>query len=177
MIHWTLPDAHTLATFVPSWLQVGGLFAVLASGLVMLVLGRAVLGPRTMPEVALMAGWGLISLVLTLWGVLTPNDMRIPAVAMIAVAAVTALLPRGRLTTTDLVALGRLLALAIPLLAVFASAMPSQRRKIHSMTRALSPNPGQRNDPSSPRRNQFTENSRGRFSGATRSPMSSQWAK
>src|SRR5262249_26243807 len=55
----------------------------------------------------------------------TPEDMRIPAVALIAVAAVAALLPRGRLTGTDLVALGRLIALALPLIAVFASAMPA----------------------------------------------------
>src|SRR5258708_33153405 len=97
MMHWNLPDAAALADFVPNWIEAAGLLAVLASGLVMLVLGRAVLGQRTLPEIAIMAGWGLISLVLTLWGVLTPENMRIPAVALIAVAAVAALLPRGRL--------------------------------------------------------------------------------
>lgn len=126
MIHWTFPDLAALADLIPTWIQASGLLAVLASGLVMLVLGRAVLGARTLPEVALMAGWGLISLVLTLWGVLTPNDMRIPAVALIAVSAVAALLPRGRLIAPDLVALGRLIVLALPLLAIFASAMPAQ---------------------------------------------------
>ncbi|HLG87788.1 MAG TPA: hypothetical protein VKZ79_11410 [Alphaproteobacteria bacterium] len=125
MIQWTFPDPAALLELIPTWTQVAGLLAVLASGLVMLVLGRAMLGARTLPEVALVAGWGLISLVLTLWGVLTPENMRTPAVALIAVAAVAALLPRGRLAGSDLVALGRLIALALPLIAVFASAMPA----------------------------------------------------
>lgn len=126
MIHWTLPDAATLAAFIPNGIQAAGLLAVFANGLVMLVLGRAMLGARTLPEIAMMAGWGLIALVLTLWGVLTPENMRIPAVALIAVAAVAALLPRGRLTGPDLITLGRLIMLALPLIAVFASALPSQ---------------------------------------------------
>jgi len=126
MTHWMQPDLALLTDLVPNWLQAGGLLAVFAAGLVMLVLGRAMLGARTLPEIAIMAGWGLISLVLTLWGVLTPQDLRIPAVALIAVAAVAALLPRGRLTGSDLNTLGRLLAVALPLIAVLSAAMPSQ---------------------------------------------------
>jgi hypothetical protein len=126
MMHWTWPDLASFEDFIPNWLQAGGLLAVFAAALVMLVLGRAALGARTLPEVAIMAGWGLIALVLTLWGVLTPQDLRIPAVALIAVAAVAALLPRGRLTGSDLIALGRLLAVALPLVVVLSAALPSQ---------------------------------------------------
>jgi hypothetical protein len=118
--------AEIWASFIPSWVQAGGLLAVLASGLVMLVLGRTVLGRHTLPEIALIAGWGVIALVLTLWGVLTPQSMHIPAVALIGAAAISAVLPRGRLGTRDLTTIGRVLILALPLLAVFAAADPSQ---------------------------------------------------
>jgi hypothetical protein len=113
-------------TFLPSLLQAEGIIAVFIAGLIMLVLGRAVLGARALPEIALIAGWGLVSLVLTLWGVKTPLSLRIPAAALIAVAAVTAFSPRGRLTKADAVAIARLLIVALPLLAVLAAAFPSQ---------------------------------------------------
>jgi hypothetical protein len=115
-----------LDAFLPSAIQAEGLAAVLATGLVMLFLGRGALGPRIVPEVALIAGWGITCLVLTLWGVRLSQTMRLPAAALVAVAAVAAFTPRGRLSAADVSAIGRLLALAIPLLAVMAAAMPSQ---------------------------------------------------
>jgi hypothetical protein len=98
---------------------------MLASGLVMLLLGRAILGPRTLPEIALIAGWGAASLVLTIWGVSTTQSMRIPAAALVAAAALGAFLPRGRFSGPELVGIGRLLLLGLPLLLVFAAAWPS----------------------------------------------------
>jgi hypothetical protein len=112
-------------TFLPTALQAEGLAALLASALVMIFLGRAILGPRVLPELALISGWGAFALTLTLWGVYTPLSMAIPATAMIAVAAIAALTQRGRLGEADLVAIGRLLALGLPLLAVMAASLPS----------------------------------------------------
>lgn len=123
---WPWTSAQSLMeTFMPTALQAEGLVAVLASGLIMLVLGRTVLGARTLPEIALIAGWGLVCLVLTLWGVKTPSSMRLPAAVLIAVAAVSALTPRGQLSRSDLIALGRLLLVGLPLIAVLAAAYPT----------------------------------------------------
>jgi hypothetical protein len=121
---WTSLTAIT-TTFLPTAVQAEGLAAMLASGLVMLLLGRAILGPRALPEIALIAGWGAVSLVLTIWGVLTPQSMRIPAAALVGAAAVGACLPRGRFSGPELVGIGRLLLLGLPLLLVFAAAWPS----------------------------------------------------
>ena len=122
----SLDAVSLIQTYVPTGIQLAGLLAVLASGLVMIVLGRAVLGPRILPEIALMAGWGVVSLVLTVWGVVTPRAMHIPGIALIGAAALVAFTPRGRLHRSDWIGLGRLLAMALPLLAVFAAAYPSQ---------------------------------------------------
>jgi hypothetical protein len=121
---WTSTDA-VLETFLPTALQAEGLLAVFASGLVMIMLGRLILGPRALPEIALIAGWGALSLVLTLWGASTQETMRIPAAALVGVAAVAAFIPRSRLDEPDLIAIGRLLAIAIPLIALLAAAYPS----------------------------------------------------
>jgi hypothetical protein len=121
---WTSTDA-VLDTFLPTALQAEGLLAVFAAGLVMMMLGRLILGPQSLPEIALIAGWGAVSLVLTLWGVSTAENMRIPAAALVAVAAIGAFIPRSRLTEPDLIALGRLLLIAAPLIAVLAAAWPS----------------------------------------------------
>jgi hypothetical protein len=90
---WSSLEALKLA-FLPSLLQAEGLGAVIVAGLIMLVLGRAILGQQVLPEIALIAGWGIVCLVLTIWGVRTPLTMRIPAAALIAVAASAAFTKR-----------------------------------------------------------------------------------
>jgi hypothetical protein len=121
---WTSTDA-VLDTFLPTALQAEGVLAVFAAGLVMMMLGRLMLGSQSLPEVALIAGWGAVSLVLTLWGVSTQENMRIPAAILVGVAVLGAIVPRGRLAEPDLIAIGRLLAVAVPLIAVLAAAWPS----------------------------------------------------
>jgi hypothetical protein len=156
---WPWTDWPSLiAAFAPTAIQAEGLGAVLITGLVMLLLGRAALGPRIVPEIAVIAGWGIVCLVLTLWGVRLSANMRLPAAGLVAVAALAAFTPRGRLSTADLTALGRLLLMAIPLLAVLAAAYPSQP---DTFTNQL-PNAAYLYD-------------YGRFPGADRPPMLSVW--
>jgi hypothetical protein len=121
---WTTATS-LLEAFLPTALQAEGLAAVLVSGLIMLVLGRAVLGERSLPEIALIAGWGVVCLVLTLWGVETPASMRIPAAGLIGVAAIASLKPRAQLKRADLIGLGRLFVIGLPLIAVLAAAYPT----------------------------------------------------
>lgn len=125
-MRWSWPDLALLHDLVPNFIQLGGLFAVFAAGLVMLVLGRTMLGDRSLPEIALIAGWGLLSLVITVWGVATPADMRYPAIALIGIAAIATLTPRGRVTRGDLIAFGPIFIAGLPLLIVLASAYPTQ---------------------------------------------------
>ena len=120
-----MSGASLLGTFLPTALQAEGLLAVLASGLVMILLGRLILGPRTLPEVGLIAGWGTVALVLTLWGASTTESMRIPAAILVGIAAIAAFTPRGHMDRSELIAIGRLLLLALPLIAVLAAAYPS----------------------------------------------------
>jgi hypothetical protein len=84
--------------------------------------------------------------------------MRLPAAALVAVAAIAAFTPRGRPSSADLVAMGRLLVLALPLFAVMAAANPSQP---DTFTNQL-PNAAYLYD-------------YGRFPGAGRPPMLAVW--
>ena len=77
------------------------LLAFLALGLV----GRFAGGPRAEFETDAMAGWGLLSILLTLWGVATSLSLRLPAIGFLVAAA---------------------LVLAVPILVIMATAQPSQ---------------------------------------------------
>jgi hypothetical protein len=116
MIGLLVPSVADLA----SWGGVG--FAVL----IFIGIGRALTAGRTRPEVALVAGWGVMCLVLTAWGVAVPLSLRGPAVALAVLGVVALFLPTTRLSADDWRALGRVLALSLPLLAVMASARPSE---------------------------------------------------
>ena len=105
---------------------------MLASGLVMLLLGRAILGSRTLPEIALIAGWGVLSLVLTVWGVLTPHSMRIPAGRLCCARRRWARSCRaGGFSGPELVGIGRLLVLGLPLLARLCGGLAHRAGHLH----------------------------------------------
>jgi hypothetical protein len=115
-----------MALYFPGWEDLPALLITWAIGLLLLLIGSAVAGNRAAPEFRIGAGWGVLCLVLTAWGILLPWSLRIPAAA-VALAAVTAqLIPSRRPTRDDWVALGRLLAVTLPLWAVMAPVRPSQ---------------------------------------------------
>jgi hypothetical protein len=111
---------------VPTWFQLAGWAGVLLAAAAMTGLGRLMTGGRAPPEAALIAGWGTLCFVLTLWGVLTPRSMRGPAAALALVGLASLVLPRLRLARADWRALGRIGAIAVPLLLVMASARPAE---------------------------------------------------
>ena len=115
-----------IALLVPSLAQLVGWAAVGFAVLTFIGLGRLVSGGGALPEIALIAGWGVACWILTIWGVVLPLSLRVPAGAL-ALAGIFGLIwPQSRLTREDWRALGRILLLAVPLLAVMASARPSQ---------------------------------------------------
>ncbi len=107
-------------------------FAV--SLLLFFALGSAVTPRRTLPEIQLATGWGLVCVVLTLWGVLTPWSLQLPAAAL-GLAALAWLARPGWRVRTGLwvmrtaalgTASGRILLLTLPLWLVMLSVRPSQ---------------------------------------------------
>ncbi|HWB51154.1 MAG TPA: hypothetical protein VG651_18730 [Stellaceae bacterium] len=111
-----LPGAAGLVAVVITW----GIAAVLW------LIGTAIGGRAAGVEFRIAAGWGALCVVLTLWGVFVPSGLRVPAVALVAVAAAAQLMPRRRVAREDGVALARLLLLTLPLWAVMAGVRPSQ---------------------------------------------------
>jgi len=114
------------ALLVPSLAQLVGWAAVGFAALIFIGLGRLVSRGIALPEIALVAGWGVACWVLTIWGVVLPVSLRIPAVALVAAGVFGLIWPPSRLTAADWRTLGRVLLLSLPLLAVMASARPSQ---------------------------------------------------
>ncbi len=111
-----LPGPDNLFAVVVTW----------AIGVVLLLLGTGLNGSRTAPEFRIVAGWGALCVVLTLWGAFVPSSLRIPAVAVVLAAVAAQLVPGRRPTRADGIALGRLLLLTLPVWAVMASLRPSQ---------------------------------------------------
>ena len=111
-----LPSAHNL-------LGAAGLVLTLA---LFLVLGAAVSPRRAQPEIALVAGWGLICLVLTAWGVITPASLRIPLAALTVAGLACLVRPGWRHRIESLRGAGRLLLLSLPMWLVMLPLRPSQ---------------------------------------------------
>ena len=115
-----------IALLVPSLVQLVGWAAVGFAALIFIGLGRLVSRGCASPEIALIAGWGVACWILTIWGVVLPVSLRIPAAAVTAAGFFGLIWPRSRLTAADWRTLGRVLLLSLPLLAVMASARPSE---------------------------------------------------
>src|SRR5262249_54064674 len=115
-----------MSPLLPGWAHL--LAAVITGGIgaVLLALGSALDGRRTAPEYRIVAGWGALCLVLTVWGVFVPVSLRLPAVLLVVLAVAAQLLPARRITGADWRALGRMLALTLPLWLVMAPIRPSQ---------------------------------------------------
>jgi hypothetical protein len=115
-----------MALYLPG--LAGLLAVVLAWGVaaVLLLTGTAVTGRNVAPELRVIAGWGALCVVLTLWGVFVPASLRVPAAAIVLAAVAVQLVPSRRVGREDGIALGRLLLLTLPLWVVMAGVRPSQ---------------------------------------------------
>ena len=111
---------------LPNWLDLAGWVGVIFAALALSGVGRLLSAGKAAPETALVAGWGAAALVLTLWGVATPSSMRLPAVAIVTLGLAGHALPHSRLTLAEWRGVARIAVLALPLLAVLASALPSE---------------------------------------------------
>jgi hypothetical protein len=83
-------------------------------------------GSRGAPEFHIAAGWGALCLLLTSWGVFVPLSMQLPAAAFGIGALTIMLVPKRRPNAGAWLALGRMLAVSLPLWLVIAPLRPSQ---------------------------------------------------
>jgi hypothetical protein len=111
-----LPHLSDIVALCVTW-AVGGLLLLAGAGLT---------GNRGAPEFQIAAGWGALCLLLTSWGVFVPLSIRLPAVAFGIAALTIILLPKRRPNADAWLALGRMLALSLPLWLVIAPLRPSQ---------------------------------------------------
>ncbi|HXR85387.1 MAG TPA: hypothetical protein VN728_00365 [Stellaceae bacterium] len=114
-----------IALLVPSWLDLAGWSGVALASLAMCGIGRLVTQGRAAPGSALLAGWGIVVLVLTGWGIATAASLYIPALVLLVLGLGALLWPRVRLGAADWCVLGRVAVLMLPLLVIMASARPS----------------------------------------------------
>jgi hypothetical protein len=111
-----LPDAHSL----------GGAAGLCLTLVLFLLLGTICVAREETAETKLLAGWGAACLVLTLWGVATPIDLRWP-LAGLAIAGLAALaLPSCRAGLMGWGGVGRIALVALPLGLVMLPVMPSE---------------------------------------------------
>jgi hypothetical protein len=114
-----------LTLLLPSWLDLAGWGGVTLACLAMCGIGRLTTRARAAPESALLAGWGVCVLLLTGWGIATPLSMYVPALVLLVTGLGALLWPQARLRARDWCVLARIVVLALPLLAIMASARPS----------------------------------------------------
>ena len=112
---------------VPSAFDLAAM-AAMAATFVLLMLGGRFLsrGAGRHALVDMLAGWGALALVMTLWGTLTPLSLAWPA-ALVPLLGVAGLAdarvrPDGAYWRT----LGRCLAIALPLIAIMSAALPGE---------------------------------------------------
>jgi hypothetical protein len=115
-----------MTSYLPRLHDLFSVLVTLGIGVVLLLAGAGLCGRRVPPEFQIGAGWGALCLLLTAWGVLLPFDLRLPALAFVAVAAGVLLLPDRRPPPAAWAALGRVLMLSLPLWLVMAPIRPSQ---------------------------------------------------
>lgn len=111
--------------FIPSLPDLAGWLGACFACLALIGFGRLLTLGRAVPEAALIGGWGGAALLLTCWGVATQASLRLPAVAIALLGLASLVVPRLRLRAVEWRAILRVIILALPLLAVMASARPS----------------------------------------------------
>jgi hypothetical protein len=103
-----------------------GLAATWSVAVVLMLAGAIFVGRRMPPEIQIGAGWGMLCLVLTAWGVLVPLNLAIPATGFVFIALSVLIFRHRRPRPIAWRTLGRALVVTLPLWLVMAPIQPSQ---------------------------------------------------
>jgi hypothetical protein len=112
--------------YLPSPTDLGGLATTWLVAVILMLAGAVLVGRRQPPEVQIGAGWGALCLLLTVWGVLTPFSLTIPAAGFVLVVLCVLALPDRRPSPGAWKTLGRVVLMSLPLWLVMAPIRPSQ---------------------------------------------------
>ena len=112
--------------YFPHLTNILALCVTWAIGGILVLAGAGLTGNRAAPELQFTAGWGALCLLLTGWGVFVPLSLRLPAIAFAGAALSVALLPKRHPSVGGWAALGRMLAISLPLWLVISPIRPSQ---------------------------------------------------
>lgn len=115
-----------MAAFLPDLHNLLGLAGVVAALALFLLLGAMTTACGTLPEIQIVAGWGLTCLVLTAWAVLTPATAKIPLAGLALVALLGLARPQWRDRVGSLAGVGRLLLLSLPMWLVLLPLRPAE---------------------------------------------------
>jgi hypothetical protein len=103
-----------------------GLAATWCVAVILMLAGAISTGRRMPPEIQISAGWGMLCLVLTAWGVLVPLNLAIPATGFVFIALSVLTFRHRRPSPVAWRTLGRTLVVTLPLWLVMAPIQPSQ---------------------------------------------------
>lgn len=112
---------NLLAALVPNLADLADLASVAVVALCLVGVGRLV-APRLLPELQLMAGWGILCLVLTLWGCLTATSLAVPTLVL----GISGLFGATTALRRQDGGIWRVGCLSLPIWIVMATAAPSQ---------------------------------------------------
>jgi hypothetical protein len=115
-----------MAAFLPDLHNLLGLAGIAAALALFLLLGAVTTAAGTLPEIQIVAGWGLTCLVLTAWTVLTPATAKIPLAGLALVAMLGLAHPRWRDRVGSLAGVGRVLLLSLPMWLVALPLRPAE---------------------------------------------------
>jgi hypothetical protein len=112
--------------YLPHLPDLLAVFITWATGAVLFLVGAGLTGHSLAPEFQIGAGWGALCLLMTGWGVFVPLSLYFPAIAFGLFGLAILLSRRRRPSAAAWQALGRMLAISLPLWLIMAPIRPSQ---------------------------------------------------
>ncbi|MBO0738914.1 MAG: hypothetical protein J2P48_20500, partial [Alphaproteobacteria bacterium] len=115
-----------ITQYLPQPADLVGLVVTWCVAVVLMLAGAVFVGRRMPPEVQIGAGWGVLCLLLTTWGVLVPVSLAVPAAGFALMAFCVLALPGRRPSTDTWKTLARVVPVSLPFWLVMAPIQPSQ---------------------------------------------------
>jgi hypothetical protein len=112
--------------YLPHPADLVGLATTWLVAVLLMLAGTVFVGRGVPPEVQIGAGWGVLCLLLTAWGVLVPLNLAIPAAGFVLMALCIPALRRWRPSRGTWTTLGRVFLVTLPFWLVMAPIQPSQ---------------------------------------------------
>jgi hypothetical protein len=111
-----LPQAADLIGVAVTWL----------TAIILMLAGAMVVGRRMPPEIQIGIGWGALCIVLTVWGVLVPFSLVVPATVFVSLALCVLALRDRRPSLSTWKTFGRIVPVTLVFWLVIAPMQPSQ---------------------------------------------------